>query len=39
MLEEITEGTSTVETMEELLEKMRKEFGELNKESRKVDEL
>lgn len=39
MLEEIAEGTSDVKTVEELFKKMREEFGELNEESRKVDEL
>ena len=39
VLDEITKGTSEVETMEELFEKMREEFGEFNEESRKVDEL
>jgi len=39
VLDEITKGTSDVETMEELFEKMREEFGEFDKESRKADEL
>jgi len=39
VLEKINKGTSEVETMEELFKKMREEFGEFNKESRKVDEL
>lgn len=39
MLEEITERTLVVETIKELFEKMRKEFGEFDEESRKVDEL
>ena len=39
MLDEIEKGTSEVETMEELFEKMREEFGEFNEESRKADEL
>jgi len=39
VLEEINKGTTEVETMEELFEKMRKEFGEFNEESRKADEL
>ena len=39
MLDEITKGTSEVEAMEELFEKMREEFGEFDEESRKVDEL
>ena len=39
ILEEINKGTSEVETMEELFEKMREKFGEFDKESRKIDEL
>jgi len=39
ILDEITKGTSDVETMEELSEKMREEFGEFDEESRKADEL
>ena len=39
VLEEINKGTLEVETMEELFEKMREEFGEFNEESRKVDKL
>ena len=39
ILDEIKKGTSEVETMEELFEKMREEFGEFDKESRKADEL
>ena len=39
ILEEIEKGTLEVETMEELFEKMREEFGEFNKESRKLDKL
>jgi len=39
MLEEIIEKTLVVETIKELFEKMRKEFGEFDEESRKVDEL
>jgi len=39
VLDEIARGTSDVETMEELLEKMREEFGEFDEESRKTDEL
>jgi len=39
ILDEIAKGTSDVETMEELFEKMREEFGEFDKESRKADEL
>jgi len=39
MLDEIAKGTSDVETMEELFEKMREEFGEFDEESRKADEL
>jgi len=39
VLEEIKKGTSEVETMEELFEKMREEFGEFDEESRKVDKL
>ena len=38
-MDEIEKRTSEVEIMEELFEKMREEFGEFNKESRKVDEL
>ena len=38
-MEEISKGMSEVETMEELFEKMREEFGEFDKESRKADEL
>jgi len=39
VLEKINKGTSEVETMEELFEKMREEFGEFDEESRKADEL
>jgi len=39
VLDEIAKGTSDVETMEELFEKMREEFGEFDEESRKADEL
>ena len=39
ILDEIEKGTSEVETMEELFEKIRKEFGEFDEESRKADEL
>jgi len=39
VLDEIAKGTSEVETMEELFEKMREEFGEFDEESRKADEL
>jgi len=39
MLDEIAKGTLDVETMEELFEKMREEFGEFDEENRKVDEL
>jgi len=39
ILEEIKKGTLEVETIEELFEKMRKEFREFNKESRKIDKL
>ena len=39
VLEEINKGTLEVETMDELFEKMREEFGEFDKESRKADEL
>ena len=39
VLDEIEKGTSDVETMEELFKKMREEFGEFDKESRKADEL
>ena len=38
-MDEIEKGTSEVETMEELFEKIREEFGEFDKESRKADEL
>ena len=39
ILDEIAKGMSEVEMMEELFEKMREEFGEFNKESRKTDKL
>ena len=39
VLDEITKGTSAVNTVEELFTKIRQEFGEFDKESRKVDEL
>jgi len=39
MLEERRQGILVVETVEELFTKMREEFREFNKESRKVDEL
>jgi len=39
VLEERRQGMLLVETVEELFTKMRKEFGELNEESRKVDKL
>jgi len=39
VLDEIAKETSEVETMEELFEKMREEFGEFDEESRKADEL
>jgi len=39
ILDEIGKGTSEVETMEELFEKIREEFGEFDKKSRKADEL
>jgi len=39
VLDEIKKGTSDVETMEELFEKMREEFREFDEESRKADEL
>ena len=39
MLEERRQGTLAVETVEELFTKMWEEFGEFDKESRKVDEL
>ena len=39
VLEERRQGISAVETVEELLTKMREEFGEFDEESRKVDEL
>jgi len=38
-LEGIKKGMSEVETIEELFEKMREEFGEFDEESRKVDKL
>ena len=38
-MDEIKKGTSEVETMEKLFEKIREEFGEFDEESRKVDEL
>ena len=38
-MEEIEEGMSAVETIEELFEKMREEFGEFDEKSRKVDTL
>ena len=39
VLEEKKQGVSVMETVEELFTKMREEFGEFDKESRKVDEL
>jgi len=39
ILDEITKGTSAVNTEEELFTKIQQEFGEFNEESRKVDEL
>jgi len=39
MLNEITNGTSAVQTVEELFTKVRQEFEEFDKESRKVDKL
>ena len=39
MLEERKQGILVVKTVEELFTKMREEFGEFDKESRKVDEL
>ena len=39
VLEERRQGISAVETVEELFTKMREEFGEFDKESRKIDEL
>ena len=39
ILDEIEKGTSEVETMEELFEKIREEFGEFDEKSRKADEL
>jgi len=39
ILDEITKGTSAVNTVEKLFTKIRQEFGEFDEESRKVDEL
>jgi len=39
ILDEITKGTSAVNTEEELFTKIQQEFGEFDEESRKVDEL
>ena len=39
VLDEIEKGTSEVNTMKELFEKITEEFGEFDKESRKADEL
>jgi len=39
VLDKIAKGTSDVKTIEELFEKMKEEFGEFDKESRKADEL
>jgi len=39
ILDEITKGTLAVNTVEELFTKIRQEFGEFDKESRKVDKL
>ena len=38
-MDEITNGTSAVQMVEELLTKIRQEFGKFDGESRKVDEL
>jgi len=39
VLDEITKGTSAVNTEEDLFTKIQQEFGEFDEESRKVDEL
>jgi len=39
ILDEITKGTSAVQTVEELFTKIRQEFGEFDEESWKVEEL
>jgi len=39
VMEEITEGMLEAETVEELFQKIRAEFGEMDEESRKVDKL
>jgi len=39
ILEERRQGLSLVKTVEELFTKMREEFGEFDKESRKIDKL
>ena len=39
VLDEITKATSEIETMEDLFEKMREEFGEFDEKSQKTDEL
>jgi len=39
MLEKISKGTSDVENINELFKKIREEFGEFDKESRKADKL
>ena len=39
VLDEIKKGTSDVDTMDDLFKKIREEFGEFDKENRKVDEL
>ena len=39
MLDEITNGTSAVQMVEELFIKIRQEFGEFDEESRKMDKL
>ena len=39
ILDEIMNRTLAVQTVEELFTKIRQEFGEFDKESRKVDEL
>ena len=39
VMEEITEGMLEAETVEELFQKIRAEFEEMDEESRKVDKL
>jgi len=39
ILDEIAKGTSVVQTVKQLFAKIRQEFGEFDKESRKVNEL